>query len=55
MSHLETVIKSILCGIFMDAKEAIHGCMRIDINKAVPSTSSPAGNFGEKRCMFLKT
>ena len=53
MLHLTATIEPVLCGKLMHAEEAIHRCVRIDINQAVTSTSSPTLDFGYKIYVFL--
>ena len=54
MLHLTATIEPVFCGVFVHAEEAIHRCMRIDIDQAVKSTSSPALDFGQKVYVFLE-
>ena len=48
------MIETVICSVVVHSNEAIDVCMGIDINQAIPSTSSPARDFGEKIYVFLK-
>ena len=57
MLHLRATIEPVLCDVFMHTKrtkDAIPRWMRIDIDHAVKSTSSPALDFGQKIYVFLE-